>query len=373
MSTENLNTVENDILGFDPTMLNCYQEQPQASTGNPHIYHPKPALSKSEDGVYRAQIKVIYNPFDLKNSILEQQSYALQDANGFFSVVSSLTNNDKNCPIFKAWKQCHFSKDANMQNQALSKASGGRGLFDKRYARYALIQVIEDNNQPDLVGSYLFWKLPKAIWESINGKMAPSPESKKASIPVMDFLFGRAIDLEVTPGPDDPKAPERKTREISYNTSELTDDVVSCTNPDGSSLLDDAQQAILDEYVEEMTKKVWKQKDPALRATAIAEINASENTKKLREFYREIIEKIKGFAPNLMEELGYHEWSDDVKARVNAWISIVLAGNDPTNPTPAPSNNTGNASAPVGNTAPSADPGTAIPDPTPDTSSDLPF
>ena len=65
-------------------------------------------------------------------------------------------------------------------------------------------QVIEDNNQPDLVGKYMFWKLPKAIWETINAKMAPSPESKKASIPVMDFLFGRAIDLEVTPGPDDP-------------------------------------------------------------------------------------------------------------------------------------------------------------------------
>lgn len=365
MSTENLNTVENDILGFDPSMLNCYQEQPQTSTGNPHIYHPKPALSKSEDGVYRAQIKVIYNPYDLRNSILEQQSYALQDANGFFSVVSSLTNNDKNCPVFKAWKQCHFSKDENMQKQAITKDKGGRGLFDKRYARYALIQVIEDNNQPDLVGSYLFWKLPKAIWESINGKMAPSPESKKASIPVMDFLFGRAIDLEVTPGPDDPRAPERKTREISYNTSELTDDVVSCTNPDGSSLLNDEQQAILDEYVDEMTKKVWKQKDPTLRATAIAEINTSENTKKLREFYRDIIEKIKSFAPNLIEELGYHEWSDDVKARVNAWINVVLAGNDPTNPIGAPTAVT---------TAPTTDTTTSGSEATDTTSSDdLPF
>ena len=47
---------------------------------------------------------------------------------------------------------------------------------------------------------------------------------KKAAIPVMDFLYGRAIELEVTPGPDDPRAPERKTRETSYSTSpaELT-------------------------------------------------------------------------------------------------------------------------------------------------------
>ena len=130
-----------------------------------------------------------------------------------------------------------------MQKQALTKDKGGRGLFDKRYARYALIQVIEDNNQPELVGKYLFWKLPKAIWETINAKMAPSPESKKASIPVMDFLFGRAIDLEVTPGPDDPKQPLRKTREITY-TGEFTEDIVSCVNPDKSPLLNDEEQEI---------------------------------------------------------------------------------------------------------------------------------
>lgn len=332
MSTENLNAIENDILGFDPTQLSVYQEPEQTSTGNPNIYHPKPALSKADDGVYRSQIKIIYNPHNLKHSILEQQSYGLQDANGYFSVVSSLTNNDKNCPIFKAWKQCHYSKDENLQKQALSKDKGGRGLFDKRFARYVTIQVIEDNNQPNLVGKIMFWKMPKAIWEMINGKMAPSPESKKPSIPVMDFLFGRAIDLEVTPGPDDPQHPERKTRETSYNTSEMTEDVVSCINPDGSSLLDDDQQAVLDEYVEQMTKNVWKQKDPEKRATAIAEINASENTKKLREFYRDVMEKIKSFSPDLIKELGYHEWPDDVKARVDAWIKIVLSGNDPTAP-----------------------------------------
>ena len=60
MTNENLNSIENDILGFDPSQLTVYQEQPQqTSGGNPNIYHPKPALSKAEDGVYRSQIKVI--------------------------------------------------------------------------------------------------------------------------------------------------------------------------------------------------------------------------------------------------------------------------------------------------------------------------
>ena len=226
-----------DILAFDPSQLavNNPVEAPRQG-GNMNIYRPRPVDSKSEDGVYRAQIKVCYNPFDLRRSVLEQQSYAMQDATGWFSVVSSLTNNDTSCPVFKAWKTCHYSKDVVLQNQAKKKEEGGNQLFDKRYARYVIIQVLEDNNNPDLNGKYMFWKLPKSIWDIINAKMSPSKESGKASIPVMDFLFGRAIELEVIPGPDDKNAPERKIRERSYK-GEFTEDTVSCINPDGSPII----------------------------------------------------------------------------------------------------------------------------------------
>ena len=33
--------------------------------------------------------------------------------------------------------------------------------------------------------------MPKFIWDAINSRMNPSKESKKAAIPVMDFLYGR--------------------------------------------------------------------------------------------------------------------------------------------------------------------------------------
>lgn len=370
---ENVN-MENDILGFDPSQLSILNETPSTSNFDSNIYHARPAESKSEDGIYRAQIKVIYNAFDLKHSVLEQQAYALQDANGFFTVVSSLTNNDKNCPIFKAWKQCRYSDDPKLTIQSTAENQGGRGLFDKRYSRYVTIQVIEDNNHPELNGRYMFWKMPKAIWETISGKMAPSAESKRPSIPVMDFLFGRAIDLEVTPGPDDKAHPERKTREISYSTSEITDDVVSCTNPDGSPLLDDEQQAILDAYVEAMSKNVWRQKDPEKRAAALQEINADENTIKLRALYKDVIEKIKTFCPNLTQELGYKEWTPEVTARVNAWINTVLTGADPRKPVAAPagtpnSTNAPAAPAPTATPTESVDPGMA----SPGTGDDLPF
>ena len=325
---------ENEILGFDPTSLSVFNE-PEApkSAGNPLIYKTQPANSVSEDGVYRATIKVIYSPQNLKASILEQQSYAMQDANGWFTVVSSLTNNDTKCPIFTAWKKCRYAEDGSvLKMQCESKDKGGKALFDKRFSRYVTVQILEDKNQPELEGKYMFWKLPKSIWDIINAKMSPSKESGKASIPVMDFLFGRAIELEVIPGPDDKNAPERKTRETKY-MGELTDEVVSCTNPDGSPLLNDEEQEILDIYVKAMTK-VWKTKSPDERAEMMKTINADENTKALGKIYKRVLEEIKSFCPDLNANLGYNEWTPEVKARVDAWINIVLSGNDPATKAP---------------------------------------
>lgn len=326
---------EAEILGFDPTSLSIFNEPEEKSSSNPLIYRTRPADSKSEDGIYRSTIKVVYNPHNFKNSIIEQQSYAMNDENGFFSVVSSLTVNDTDCPIFKAWKKCRYSEAGSTLNkQCLAKKDGGKELFDKRYARYAVVQILEDKNQPDLVGKYLFWKLPKSIWTLINSKMNPSKESNKSPIPIMDFLFGRSIDIEVKPGPDDPKNPERKTREISYE-GELSEDAVSCINPDGSPLLNTEEQNVLDEYVSAMNK-VWKSKDASERERLLTEINASPNKVKLQEIYKKKLEEIKSVCPNIEEHLSYKEWTPEVKVRVEKWINVVLSGNDPATASAAP-------------------------------------
>ena len=319
---------ENEILGFNPQDLTVFnQEESSSRNFNSNIYHTRPIDAKSDDGIYRATIKIIYNPFDLRQSILEQQSYGLQDSVGWFSVISSLTINDTSCPIFKAWKKCHYAeKGSSLWRQAASVDEGGKALFDKRFARYVTIQVIEDKNQPELNGKYMLWKLPKSIWDTINAKMKPSPESKKASIPVMDFLFGRSFDLEVTPGPGNPNDPRYK-RETKY-LGELSEDVVSCTYPDGSPLLNDDEQDVLDTYVSAV-QKIWKNKDPEERARMTSELNEDPNTIKLREIYSKVIEIIKGFCPNLIDELSYKPWSDEIKTRVQNWIDVVLNGGDP--------------------------------------------
>lgn len=332
-----------DILGFDPQDLSVNNQEKETRSGNPLIYHTRPADSKSDDGIYRSTIRVIYCPFDFKQSIFEQQTYSLRDTNGYFEVITSLTANDKNCPIFKAWKTCHYadpSKETDpkkkvfldtLRKQALTKQEGGKQLFDKRFARYVTIQVIEDNNQPDLVGKYMFYKLPKAILTMINNKQSPTSD-KKAKIPVMDFLFGRAIEIEVKPGPDDPQQPDRKFREVSYENSEVSDDIVSVTYPDGRPILDSDEQLVLDAYIREMQDKVWREKDPMKRAENEKAIRASETARKLGAIYKNVLAEIKTFCPNLVDEFSFKPWTPEVTKRVQDWIDIVLAGNDPTLP-----------------------------------------
>lgn len=325
---------ENEVLGFNPQDLfnNQTGEGNAQSPANSLIYKTKPSESVSEDGHYRAKIKIIYNPENPKASWLEQQSYGLQDKEGFFNVISSLTVDDKSCPVFTSWKKCHFSeKGTTLYNQALSKDQGGKGLYDKRFARYVIVQILKDKNQPDLVGSFKLWKLPTSIYTLLQNAMNPSKESGKMPIPVLDYLFGRAITIDVAPGPDDKANPLRKTREITY-TGEISKGAVSCISPDGSPLLNDEDQEILDAYVSKISK-AWDMEcededDIEERNKLVAEVNSSEEYKALLPIYSKVFAQIKEWAPKL-DTLSYKPWSDAVKTRVQNWITVVESGNDP--------------------------------------------
>lgn len=345
-----------DFFNFDPRTLTQSSNNESAANGNTLIYKCNPKNSISEDGHYRATIKVLFNPFDFQNSVIERQSYSITDENGWFEAVSKLTNGDKDCPIFKAWKALRYSKDPLKESWANTKLNGGKGWFNKRTERWVTIQVIEDKNQPELEGQYLLWKLPKFIQTLIDAKQSPSVESGKPSIPVMDLLIGRGIELDVKPGPDDKNDPSRRNREISYDLSSLTEDPVQCTMPDGSSLITDEQEEIV-ESVLKILKKAWKEKDVTKRAEIMAEFSKSEDVQKFNEFYgSEVLPKVQQFCPNVKEEMSYKPWDEEKTARVNAWLQKVTNGIDPEIPTafasPAPTSSTTSASVETSVAAP---------------------
>ena len=78
-----------EIMGFNPQDLTVFNE-PVSNNQNVNIYKTNPKLSKSEDGKYRSVVRIIYNPFDVKRSVVPQATYAMTDFNGFFMVKSML-------------------------------------------------------------------------------------------------------------------------------------------------------------------------------------------------------------------------------------------------------------------------------------------
>ena len=67
-----------EMMGFNPADMTVFNE-PASSNFDANIYKTNPKNSKADDGHYRSKIRIVYNPFDLKRSIVNQATYWLND------------------------------------------------------------------------------------------------------------------------------------------------------------------------------------------------------------------------------------------------------------------------------------------------------
>lgn len=309
-----------DIMGFNPSDLSAFNEVVNQNNYEQNVYKTNPVkLSKAEDGHYRAKIKIIYNPFDIKKSIVKQTTYFLQDSEGSILVRSKLGNDDRECPIFKSWKKLWYAGSEEKKDWA-------RKMYDRNESQWVLVQVLEDINQPELVGKILVWKLPKSVFAKMSAKMNPSAESKKTPVPVMDYLIGLPLELDITPGPDDPNAPERKQREISYDLCEFESDYATIMKVDGTPLFDDAEMEKIDAYVTAKAE-VLKAKTAAKKEAAQKTIE--EITPEIKTLYGKAMDYLKENAVDLVKECAYQEWDEATTTRVQNWINAVVQMLDP--------------------------------------------
>lgn len=324
------------IMGFDPTNLEVFHEK--ASGADPNVYKTNPKDSKADDGVYRSRIKILLNCFDPKNSIVPQANYFLKSADGSMLVRSSLSVGDKNCPLFKCWKRVWYQGDDTTPEGKAERAKArarARTIFDKSESQWVLVQILEDENKPEEVGKFRVMKLPKAIYNKLIALMNPSAASKKKPYPVMDYVVGLELNMEVTPGPDDPAAPERKQREISYDLSNFGS-YATVVKTDGTPLLTDEEAEIVDNYV---TFYNDSQNGKTEKKRQDGEKKVEELRPKLRPIYEEVIEYVKnnlkeavtGEPLDLVKYCGYQPWDENTKKRVNEFIEIVDAGLNPEN------------------------------------------
>jgi hypothetical protein len=360
-----------EVMGFDPAAaVTAFENTTSEKRVNPNIYKTNPANTVNEDGHYHSRVRVLLNPYDIKRSIVHQARYAMKDQKGFFTAISSLSDGDKNCPIFKGWKKLWFATIQDPANPSqripdTERKDWAKSMFDKSESDWVLVQVIEDENQPDLVGMFKVMKMPKAILNRLMAKMNPT-DPKKQKQPLMDYLFGPTLDMDVVPGPDDPQAPERKQREISYDLCDFDTDPTPIIQTDGTPLFTDEEIEMIEEY-NQANVDVVKAKTETKRNEAAAKKEAL--APKIRPLYGKAIEYIKTYAINPVIECGYTPWSEELTTRVNAWLDKVLDLQDPQGDA-APA-----ATATVATTeeAPGITERTFEPEPSVEEGSDLPF
>lgn len=315
-----------DIMGFNPNELDAFQAPVENSNYDANIYKTNPVkLSKSEDGHYRSRVRIIYNPFNFKQSVVSQRTYYIQDADGSLLVRSKGASPDpkvyRECPFHKAWTKLWYAAENQEAKRAWSKQ-----MLDSSNSQWVLVQVMEDENQPELVGKILAWKLPKTIYTKMAAKMNPSAESKKAPVAIMDYLVGLPLDLDVAPGPDDPQAPERKQREISYDLCDFDADYLPIMKVDNTPLFEEAELEVIDQFVTARAEMA-KAKTAAKKEAAAKTVQDLQEP--IKALYQKAFDYLKENAFDLEKECGYQEWDERTAARVDKYLAAVVAMQDP--------------------------------------------
>lgn len=313
-----------NILGFDPQDLSTFQEKGPKT--DPNIYKTNPKDAKSDDGVYRSKVKILLNPFNPKESIIPQATYWMGSMDGSRLVRSSLSEGNKQCPIFSAWKRLWFSGDENKKNFA-------KKVFDKSESQWVLVQILEDENRPDLVGQFRIMKLAKTIYDKLAAQMNPSAASGKSPYPVMDYVIGLTLELDVKPGPDDPSAPERKQREISYDLSAFGD-YATVIKTDGTPLLTEEEIELVDAYVTAINNfqsgKTAKKKEEGKKAI-------TDLKPQIRPIYQKVCDYVEanlkdvvtGEPLDIQKYCGYQEWDEQTWQFVRRFTEMTDACVDP--------------------------------------------
>jgi hypothetical protein len=122
-------------------------------------------------------------------------------------------------------------------------------IFSRRHNFGALIQVIKDDNQPELEGKILYFSFGKKIWEKIDAELKPiigAPHNP------FDLLKGKVFALVVT----------KVSGYNNYDQSKFVDTIVPLCIPDAANKLipinDKTDKQMVFNYLKENTPDISK-------------------------------------------------------------------------------------------------------------------
>jgi hypothetical protein len=144
----------------------------------------KPSAKDGKDNVYKSLIRFIPWHLDPRKSKIKKYSYWLEDplTGDGFSVDCPSTINQKSVLQDTFWK---LKKSASVAEQKLSDK------FKRRENYYALVQIIKDDQKPDLVGKIKVFKFGQKLNAIIQSELQPeygNPCNVVAILPVLIYF-----------------------------------------------------------------------------------------------------------------------------------------------------------------------------------------
>lgn len=143
-------------------------------------------LADAADGVYKARVRFLPNPADIKKSIIAKYNYWLTDSNGDNGIsVDDPTTIGEKSPINELyWK---LKKSPNVVDQNIADEF----LKRNRYF-FSLVQIIKDDQHPELVGQVKVFRYGIKIKEKIDQEFNDEDGGNPFNI-----MSGREFKLEV--------------------------------------------------------------------------------------------------------------------------------------------------------------------------------
>ncbi|MGL4453540.1 MAG: hypothetical protein ACRCTZ_20465, partial [Sarcina sp.] len=147
----------------------------------------KPTYEKGKGGVYQSVIRFVSWYKDSDNSCISKWSCWLEDpATGSKRKVDCPSSIDKKSVLQDTYWMLYNSKSA-IQKDLASK-------FSRSQKYYALVQIIKDDNNPDLNGKIMIWEFGRKIYDKINAEKKPMIGK---GIEPFDVFNGRAFGLHI--------------------------------------------------------------------------------------------------------------------------------------------------------------------------------
>jgi len=172
---------EFDIFSLSVDDLEVKETRPTGSD----LYRPKPDNGKN--GMYESLIRFLPNLKNPRKPYVHKYTYWLEDSDGKGFTVDSPSTIGEKCPV-----QDMFFKLRNSESAIDKKNSE---MLKRKEVYYALVQVIDDENDKDLEGQIKVFKFGYKIKQKIDEEMNPKYDEP---VQIFDPYEGKNFQLSIS-------------------------------------------------------------------------------------------------------------------------------------------------------------------------------